>query len=320
MSDLANDKAYQAALNHLHDLWPLSTETQQQIFLANREPMSALFSEMGLGQRGLPFALIQANMFAPEAISGDKICLRFPYSAPNAWEKLLLQIANIGLLERTPNRQVFLLNEAGAEAYATFLEAFDAELVAISGRLAPQISSDSLEDIAALLKKVVQNAVTVTPAAKSPHLAQFWAKQRAADSCALHRIDYYLDCLNAFRDDVHIASFAQHNLPGYAWELFTFIWQGQLTDIVDLADRLGPFRGYDARAYHQGLMQLVGLGWIKLEENAPYKLTEEGLARRIEAESRTDQDFYSPWLCLKPKETDQLRKGLQALKAALASG
>ena len=305
------------AIAQRRDLWPLITATQQKIFFANRAPMNRLFETFGLGQRGLPFAFIQANLYEPETVSGAKICSRFPYSSDTAWDKLLLQVANAGYLDRSANRQIFRVNDKGREAFQQFHAALDEELLALTGRLAPAFSADQLDNIATRLEQVVVAAVAAAddPDA-APHLRCFWQKQQR-NACTLHRIDYLIDCLNAFRDDAHLASFQHLDLPGYTWELFTFIWRGQLTDIVDLADRLGPLRGYDARSYHQGLMQLVGFGWVQLTEGGPYQLTEEGLAVRIQAENETDKVFYQPWLQLDDETTDALRADLKALGQAV---
>jgi len=313
MSSEQPDSVIMAQIAACRDLWPLASAAQQVIFNKVSPSMSPILQAHNLQQRGLTFALIQANLFAPGPVSGERIQERFPFSAPHAWEKLLVQLLNLGYLDRAQGVQQFVLNQAGQAAYNAFRDGLDALLAPLNHSF--QIGD--LAELIQLLAKIIAAALDADHlAGGGHHLRRFWGK-RPAGLTPLHDIDYLLDCLNAYRDDAHLTSFQPLDIPGYTWELFTFIWRGQLTDIVDLADRLGPFRGYDARTYHQGLMELVGKGWVRLNEGGPYQLTEEGLAIRETAEAETDHDFYRPWLVLSDAETNAVRRHLTAIRDTL---
>ena len=313
MSTELPDSAVMSAIAARRDLWPLAGAAQHAIFNQASPHIGPTLQAYNLQQRGLTFALIQANLYAPGPVSGERIQERFPFSAPHAWEKLLLQLATLGYLDRAPGLQQFVLNEAGQAAYGAFRDALNA-ILETPGR---SIQAGDLTELRQLLTTIIAAALEADHlAGGGHHLRRFWAK-RPAGLTPLHDVDYLLDCLNAYRDDAHLTSFLPLDIPGYTWELFTFIWRGQLTDIVDLADRLGPFRGYDARTYHQGLMELVGKGWVRLNEGGPYQLTEEGLAIRATAEAETDHDFYLPWLVLSDAETDAVRRHLTAIRDTL---
>lgn len=109
----------------------------------------------------------------------------------------------------------------------------------------------------------------------------------------LARIDQAIDDLNGFRDDVHIAAWADHNVTGRDWDALTLLWQGEASDAAEIAEALQP-KGYVATDYTRSLDKLIGFGWLR-KTNGAYQLTEQGQRVRQEAEEATDRYFFNPW-------------------------
>ncbi len=81
--------------------------------------------------------------------------------------------------------------------------------------------------------------------------------------------------LAAYRDDCHMDAWqSQYDLPGYVFEAFTFIWQGDANTAAALAETL-PFRSYTEEDYAGALEKLVRLGWIEPAKEG-FALTEIG--------------------------------------------
>ncbi len=134
---------------------------------------------------------------------------------------------------------------------------------------------------------------------------------------SLAQIDQYLDDLNAFRDDVHIAAWQPYEIDGRSWETFTFVWRGEVSSAAELVERL-PFRGYEEADYTQSLELLTELGWLKKSDDH-YKLTKKGQAVRKKAEETTDRYFFAPWDQLSSSETFRLRTLLTRTRLRLES-
>ena len=132
---------------------------------------------------------------------------------------------------------------------------------------------------------------------------------------ALAKIDQYLDDLNAYRDDAHIAAFAPHKISGHAWELFTMLWRGDVTNAAEMAEKMA-FRGHDEAAYAAALDDLVYRDWI-MPQNGGYVLTKLGKEVREAAELQTDRYFYRPWLTLNQADTNELHKLLAETNSQL---
>ena len=133
-----------------------------------------------------------------------------------------------------------MLSENGRSALNRFLETFRNHLDTI------EVDVD-LERLAELLGRIS------TACLNAPEPPGTWAIRHsrniapADDAPALAKIDQYLDDLNAFRDDAHIAAFAPHNISGHGWELFSMLWRKQVKSAAEMVEKRSG-RGHDEAA------------------------------------------------------------------------
>lgn len=129
-----------------------------------------------------------------------------------------------------------------------------------------------------------------------------------------------LNDLAAFRDDAHIASWAQHGIEGPAWDAFSHIWgDGVYGDPVQTAEQLAEkmaFHGFSAQQYGEHLQSIVAKGWLT-EKDGVYTLTEAGTAVRQQAEEETDRLFFQSWP-LSETELDELKSLMMELATAVS--
>jgi hypothetical protein len=135
------------------------------------------------------------------------------------------------------------------------------------------------------------------------------------DYDTLAKIDQNLDCLFAFRDDAHIASWKPYEMDGIVWNSFSHIWEGEVTSSEKLAENLTN-RGYEEADYAKAIGELIERGWIEKDEDG-YRSTAEGQDVRSQAEAKTVRFFFSPWSCLEAAEKNQLLNLLVRLKIGL---
>jgi hypothetical protein len=100
-------------------------------------------------------------------------------------------------------------------------------------------------------------------------------------------------------------------MRGDAWEAVTYVWRGQAHTAAELANQLS-FRGYSEQDYRAVLCDLAAQGWVEQTLDG-FKITEMGERKRIEAEKRTDELFFSPWFVLNSAAIDQLVTTLEML-------
>lgn len=308
LSEKLNEQAADKAIETRQDLWPLAGEISGALFKLTRPVMDPLFEEMGLAEPGLAFGLLQAAGFAPEPVSGKAILRRRPYANPATFDQMLAQLAAKGLLASDGDGDYYLTDN-GRSTLNRFLDAFRNHLGAV------EIDLD-LDRLAALLNRIV-NACLNAPEPPGTAAITHSHKLMPDDAApALAKIDQFLDDLNAFRDDAHVAAFSPHKISGAGWEFFTLLWRGKVTNAAEMAEKTG-FRGYDEADYGAALDDLVSRGWVKAGEDG-YVLTAAGKEIREMAELQTDRYYFRPWHALSLVETEELRTLMNGLHERLA--
>jgi len=129
---------------------------------------------------------------------------------------------------------------------------------------------------------------------------------------SLAAIDQRIDDLHAFRDDAHISAWMPSGVNGHAWEVLSFVWNGEADTVEKLVERL-PYRNYTAEEYTQTLNDLTTRGWVEPGDNG-YKITDAGKKIREDAEAATNANFFDPWQVLSDDEFARLGELLNALK------
>lgn len=181
------------------------------------------------------------------------------------------------------------------------------------------LPENEAEQLTALMWKVVAAALASIEI-KHPALDRSRYYDPGPEAPATEKIRRYLNDLNAFRDDAHIAAWQAYDLAGYEWEAFShihgeYVFGGAVSNGQELAEKLSSFRGYDAEAYESALQKLVERGWLRAE-NGRYAVSEEGKFVRDAVETETDRLFFDPWN-LTEKEEERLKALLEKYHEAL---
>jgi len=204
----------------------------------------------------------------------------------------------------------YSITNDGKEILDTLNDAFYQSLAEIN----PLDEEDSTR-LVNLLEKLVDASVHSDEPSEKWSLVNCRHWYPNDDYGTLAKIDQYLDCLFAFRDDAHIASWKPYDVEGYVWESFSLIWGGETTSAEKLAEKLTN-RGYDEADYAKAIDELLEMGWIEKDE-AGYQPTAMGRKVRSQAEETTDRYFFSPWSCLEANDKNYLLNLLIRLKIGL---
>jgi len=125
----------------------------------------------------------------------------------------------------------------------------------------------------------------------------------------------YLNELEGYRTDSHIAAWQPHNVAGHAWNILTWLWQNGASTLDTMYEEL-QYNDVPQEVYTQDLQELAERGWIE-DNGGAYQVTAEGKRIRDEAEALTDQYFFAPWSCLNESELEDLSNLATQLCAGL---
>jgi DNA-binding MarR family transcriptional regulator len=122
-----------------------------------------------------------------------------------------------------------------------------------------------------------------------------YSRRRAPgdDAAAVLKINQYCADFNAFRDDVHMASYRPYGVSGQVWEILWTIWQEQANTVNAIHEVL-VYRGLSRREVAQAVDELVTRGWVAAADNNDYTITEAGRAIRETAEQSHQRTILCP--------------------------
>ena len=295
------------------EIWPLCGETSQAIYAATRPAVDPLINEIGLTQPHVMHTLLLALAVEPDPISPERIWRRYPYGTVEGWSQPMATLAERQLLEAQGDA-AYRLTSGGRAITTRILKEFYAGLAGIEKTIEPEYPAASLDRLALLLNKLV------TAGLNSPidlfGLKDSHGLASRSDAKPLARIDQALDDLTAFREDAHLASWQPHHIAGHAWELFTFLWRGEVKNAAEMAEKTAG-RGHTREAYQSALGDLIGRGWVRAAGENAYEVTDSGRQVREDAEKLTDEYFFTPWKTLTTAEAMDLKQLLVQLKPVL---
>ncbi len=213
----------------------------------------------------------------------------------------------------------YRLTPGGRALITRLLKEFYAGLAGIEKSIEPVFSAAEVDRLAALLNEIVTACFSAPIDRLSLTDSHGLAPNGAASGAAttLARIDQALDDLNAFRDDAHLAAWRPLQVAGEAWELFTFLWRGEVKNADEMVAK-AAFRGHSREAYQSALGDLIGRGWVRAAGETAFEVTAAGRQVRDETEAATDTYFYTPWQVLDETEVKDLSELLTRLKTAVA--
>lgn len=292
------------------DLWSLLQTTMQAFTPHYNDAMQTVLTEVGF-QGPDWFVSFIAFGIDPEPLTADFFHACFPYGNIENQKQTLAQVAAHGFLEAVA-ADSYRLTEKGHAGMSRFYTDTGA---AISG-LEPLPIAD-MQRLADLFGRII----AATEAAPEPARKPLFMMSRRTDtgSTALLalRIDQYATDMLRYRDDAHLAAWANYGVDGPTWETLTFLWRDQAHTAAELAEQLANNRNYDAAVYADALQKLVDLGWA-IAINGAYHVTDTGKKVRDEAETRTDDYFFVGWSALSEAETGELHNLMTRLNEALA--
>ncbi|MFN2146201.1 MAG: helix-turn-helix domain-containing protein [Anaerolineales bacterium] len=297
-------KEFETPLKYLEATGPFL----QALHAPLNEPLTRLFEDQGAAEGADSlFAQVAAGVYPREALTADLVA-RTPYGNPEQIKEALKESAGRGwinlsdtgftatekALTLTKGIIAMLTNHcAGLEAGITGIP----RMVELLGRLV-----EGAEKADFKIKPTFTFARNYEYEDKTPSL--LWVRR-------------HILTLASFRDDCHMDAWqSQYDLPGYVFEAFTFIWQGDANTAAALAEAL-PFRNYTEEEYAGALEKLVGLGWIELAGDG-FALTEIGKKHRDEVETRTNRNYQAAFAVLSDDEFTELIGLIKKLTAAIA--
>ena len=294
--------------NERKEVWPEVIAVAGALFQIAGQRTQAVRGELGLNRPFATLALLTASTNKKELITTNHLQQRFPYIHPETLSGFLRTFVETGEFEVGQNgvTDAYYLTENGRRAIQKHLDSFWGEVATLQ----PMLETD-IARLADLFDRLVDNIAQATEPAK-PGFEAMVGMTVPDNAAPLVRIDRALDCLGAFRDDAHVATF---HIEGHAWEALSDIWQQAANTVEAIAERRQN-RGYETADYAQALFKLVKRGWLQ-EEDGVYSLTEAGQTVREDAERLTDRYFYRPWAVLNLDEVQEMRDLLSQLEAGL---
>lgn len=252
--------------------------------------------------------LLAAYTFDPGTISPEKLQVRGPYTAAQAWMRRLFTAAGKGYLSE-PEPGEFRLSRHGRMVTQKLID--DAREAMWR---ADPLSAAASQLLAQLLGKLVQACLFSPPPPDTWSIRLAYQLMPPEESLFPY-IDQALSCLQAFRDDAHLAAWRPSGVSGLALEVLTLIWRDHVTSLVGIYDKLGT-RGYELHDYQAAVAELRVRGWLEGKDSA-LQLTLAGKEFRDRVEHDTDQYFFAPWDCLSGQERTELARLLSTVRQAM---
>jgi len=307
-----NDQLRLAGMKHI---WQLANGALGAAGPLYGDKTRAAMNEVGLNKPAYFITLWQGLGLEPSPISAPNFHRRAPYITLQALEERFENMATDGFLALTGSSGQYRITPAGREACLAVDNIFTAELSQIE-----LLSENSLSQLVESLAGIVERSAAQEDETDKWNINTSRHSHRGDEVANQVKLDEYLDDLNAFRDDAHLAAYALHapGLSGQALEAYTFLWRDGLNTAAALQERLA-FRRHDETIFVAALRELVAQGWA-VEEDGLFTLTEAGRTVREAVEQKTDDIFFAAWAELSNGQLVQilnrllrLRRNLQAL-------
>lgn len=291
-------------------LWQRVREAWEAIYPHYEPVMGRLDREYGLDGPSLGI-LLAALTFEPETTSPDRLQVRIPYTAAALYQARLEALAEKGHLVEVGSGE-YLLTGAARRMLLHAVE----EMLDRMAQADPLPPADSAR-LAGLLGRLSRAALESPPPPEPWSIRLSW-KLMPPETPPLPYIEQALSCLNAYRDDAHLAAWRPSGLSAPALEALTLLWRGQADSLETLSSRLAH-RGHSPQVYAEALAELRSRGWLEGPDEAPH-LTAAGCAFREQVEADTDRYFFAPWSSLGASEQEEMGRLLSRLRDGLKGG
>ncbi len=247
-------------------------------------------------------------------ISLDYIMEQVPYMESSTTQGLLDQAAERGFLQKLGEH--YVATEAGRVGVTAVFDVANDTLA----KLTP-LSAAKLTNLFDLLGKLSDAMANAEEPAERPVIIDNRLFAAAEDHAILWQISRRMLDMVTFRDDAHVAAWRAKEVPGYEWEAFSHVWGenvwgDKVSTAAEVAGKLS-FRGHDEATYTAALQRCVERGWMAVNADGVYSVTEAGQTMRQEVEDATDNYFYAPFAALNVPERIELYELLTHLAEAL---
>ena len=253
--------------------------------------------------------LLAAVTFDPGTISPERLQVRGPYTSTSAWMERLFRAAEKGYLSE-PEPGEFRLSRRGQ----TVTQRLIREAREAMQHADPLTYADSRR-LAELLRRLVQSSLFTSPPPDT------WSIRLAYQLMPVEEppfpyIDQALSCLQAYRDDAHLAAWQPSGLSAPALEALTFIWRGEASSLESIYDRLA-FRGFELHDYQAAVDDLRQRNLLE-GDNSSLQMTAVGKVFRDQVEQDTNNYFFASWSCLSSADKTELACLLTTLRNRLS--
>lgn len=298
------------------EFYDLMMETSGAVFgafLKHREPPTEprpLLLQVRGGRAESPgWYMVQAAEFHPEPLTVERLRVRDTYASEGITRALLEMLASECWLERINNDEYCLTDEG-----QQIVDRIKGLRVQIGEVIEPLLKETDVSRLENLLSRLIKASLEAPTPPGNWCLRYSRCRAPKEDAPNVTKIIQYFEDFNAFRDDAHMAAFQLHDVPGFAWEAFSHIYQGDMSTVEALHEALA-YRGYSPSEYRAALDDLCKRGWLELANDAgSYRIVDKGRTAREEAEHLTDDYFYAPWQNLSENEIGELETLLYQLR------
>lgn len=253
--------------------------------------------------------MVQAMEFEPEPLSVNRFRVRAVYASERIAAALLELLATEGWLDYRGHGD-YVLTSAGQQVTQRMRQRTVEWLASLDTHLT------DLAGLEQLWERIITSCMASE--ADGPWCLRYSRRRAPDDSAAAAiKLNQYCADFNAFRDDVHMASYRPYKISGHTWELFWYIWQEQANTIEALHEAL-LHRGFSRQEDEAAIRELQGREWIAAADDGTLSVTHQGRAIRKTTEQQTNERFYAPFTCLSQTELDDCLGRMERLQVELA--
>lgn len=288
-------------------LWELVRSTWQKINQLYQPAVDPYLQDRSLDWR-IVGLLLAALTFEPEYTTPGHLTVRGPYTSPEEYLRRLTHAREKGLLSEAGENR-FKLTPMGKQIVQEFIQR--ARLAMDRGNPLSEAETSQLADY---LTRLVFAAVE-TPPPPEKWSIRLSMKLLPAEKNKLSYIEQTFSCLEAYRDDSHLAAWQSSGLSATALEALTLIWREEAKSLDQLYEKLS-FRGYARQVYADAIAELRRRKYISGITDA-LRVTHEGHRYREQVEDATNKYFFAPWICLDGQAKSSLAGILMQLRESL---
>jgi hypothetical protein len=291
-------------------LWKIALEAESAIVTHYQPVFDKYIAENGL-EGWMVGLLLAAITFEPEATTSSHLQVRGPYNACEVYLTRLATAAEKGYMsEKSPGE--YRLTVLGRSEVEGLIDETRSQMA----RVDPLPVKES-QQLVSLLDSLVQSSLN-TPPPPDTWSIQLSAKLLPESTLSLPYIEQAISCLNAYRDDAHLAAWQTTGISAIALETLTLIWRGEVNSLDGLCYKLDR-RGHPCHVFSLALENLREYRYIGGSDDAVH-ITILGHTFRDRVEDDTNRFFYKPWVYISDAEKveiadllSHLRDGLRAL-------